>query len=68
METEKKLYYLVENNCELSIYVSDLDQCKSLIENDIASLEPDEIEDTQYTITPYLLTDEEVSELPESDN
>ncbi len=68
MENEKKPYYLIENNCELSLYVSDLDQCKSLIENDIASLEPDEIADTYYTITPTYLTDEEVSNLPESDN
>ncbi len=68
METEKKLYYLIENNRELSIYVSDLNQCQTLMQLDIDSLCAEDISDTQYTITPTYLTDEEISELPESDN
>lgn len=62
---EKKLYWLLESNYDLSVTTHDLTQCQMLIEGDFDSLNEDEKEDRQYTITPKYLTDLEYSELDE---
>lgn len=66
---EKKLYWLVESNGDLSITVSDIKQAQTLIEEDFKSESEDgkfEIDDLQYTITPTYLTHEEYLELGEA--
>lgn len=65
MENDKKFYWLVEDNCDLSVYVEDLTHCQMIIESNFDSLNQDEKEYTQYTITPTWLTQEEIDEMPE---
>jgi hypothetical protein len=62
---EKKLYWEVESNGDLSFICNNLEDLTNLVENDFDSLNEDEQEETQYTITPVWLTDEEYNELPE---
>ena len=66
---EKKLYWIVESNGDLSVTTSLLEECKTIIENDFA-MESEggkfEIDDLQYTITPTMLTQEEYENLPEA--
>lgn len=60
---EKKLYWLVESNADLSNTVQNLEQAKELIQGDFDNEE--EKEEVQYTITPTYLTDEEYEALPQ---
>lgn len=61
---KKKIYWLVESNGDLSNTVHSLTACQILIESDFGSLNDDEKEEAQYTITPTYLTEEEYAELP----
>lgn len=66
---EKRLYWLVESNRDLSVTVQDFAQVKELIEGDFANENEDgkfEIDDLQYTITPQMMTQEEFENLPEA--
>ena len=63
---EKKLYWLVESNGDLSTTTNSLTECQSLIDCDFKSLDENEQKETQYTITPTYLTDKELSELGET--
>jgi len=62
---EKQLYWLVESNGDLSVTCTNLGQAQSLMENDFDSLNEDEKEELQYTITAQWLTQEEYEALPE---
>lgn len=65
-----KTYWLVESNGDLSVTVENLEKAKALIESDFAHEKEDkdfDVENCQYTITPYQLTEEEFNNLPESD-
>lgn len=67
---EKKLYWLVESNGDLSVTVQDLPQVKEIIEGDFANESEDgkhNFDDLQYTVTPTMLTDEEYEGLGEQD-
>ena len=63
---EKKLYWLLESNGDLSVTCPS-DAIKDTIEGDIENTPEDEREEVQYTITPVWYTDEEYSNLPEAD-
>lgn len=63
---EKKLYWLLEDNGDLSTTCSRLDDCKDIIQTDFADLEKDDQKETIYTITPVWYTDKEYSNLPEA--
>ncbi len=65
MNEEKKLYWLVESNADLSNTVSGLSEAMHLIDTDYKDTEPEHLENTQYTLTPVWLTDEEYANLPE---
>ena len=60
---EKKLYWLVESNADLSNTVQTLEQARELIQGDFDNEE--EKEEVEYTITPTYLTDEEYEALPQ---
>jgi len=61
---QKTLYWLVENNIELSYTVQNLEAAKDLIEGDFDNCDEEEKLEVQYTITPTYLTDEEYEALP----
>lgn len=61
---EKKLYWLLESNYDLSLICNDLTQVQIQMECDFDSLDDDEKEDHQYTITPQYLTQEQYENLP----
>jgi len=62
---EKKLYWLVESNSDLSVTTSRIEDCQTLIENDFKeNSDGYDVEDFQYTITPLMLTQEEYDNLP----
>ena len=66
---EKKLYWLVESNGDLSVTVNNIEEAKSIIESDFASESEGGlygINDLQYTITPKMLTQKEYDELDEA--
>lgn len=63
---EKKLYWLLEDNADLSVLHVSLPDCQNQIEAEFASLSDDDKLETQYTITPTYLTDEEYLELQEA--
>ncbi len=63
----KKLYWHVTSNEDLSIFTSDLNEAKVLIEGDYdgyPELEREDIE-VEYTLTPVYMTEEEFNNLPE---
>ncbi len=65
---EKKLYWLLESNGDLSVTVENIEQAKDIIEVDFASENENGefvIDDLQYTITPKMLTHEEYQALGE---
>lgn len=59
----KKLYYEVKNNEDLSATVDNLETAMILIEGDMES--QTDYDGLQYTITPVMMTDKEYDELPE---
>lgn len=64
----KKLYWLVESNCDLSVTVENIEEAKAIIEADFANENEYgefDIEDSQYTIIPQMLTEEEYKDLGE---
>lgn len=66
---EKKLFWLVESNGDLSMTIQDISQAKEIIEGDFANESEDgkyEIDDLQYTITPKMMTQAEYENLPEA--
>lgn len=64
---EKKLYWLVESNADLSITCNNLETCKELITHDFNELDRQEQEESQYTITPTFMTEEEYFKLTKAE-
>lgn len=62
---EKKLYWLLEDNGDLSVYCESPEECTMLIVGEFESLERSEQEEIQYTITPVWMTQAEYDNLPE---
>lgn len=63
---EKTLYWLVENNGDLSTTTNNLTSVKIIISEDFESWDSDEKKEVEYTITPTYLTQEEYLSLPEN--
>ena len=63
---EKKQYWLVESNGDLSITCTDLETVKDLIEADFEDFDLEDQDGLEYTITPVWYTDEEYENLPEA--
>ena len=65
---EKKLYWLVESNGDVSVTIKDISRAEEIILADF-DVETDdgkyEIDDLQYTVTPVMMTEEEFNNLPE---
>lgn len=61
----KKLYWLIEDNGDLSNTCESPKVCAELIISSFDDLEKDEQEETQYTVTPVWLTNKEYEDLPE---
>lgn len=66
---EKKLYYQLSDNADVSKVVMELSGAMTWIEEDMKEYGPDTPEDElpEYTITPIWLTDEEFANLPEGE-
>lgn len=62
---KKKLYWLIESNCDLSNTCGDTETCLILLQGDFDDLALDWQKEIQYTITPVWYTDEEYAALPE---
>lgn len=63
---KKKLYWLIEDNGDLSNTCESPEVCTQVLKASFDDLEKDEQEETQYTITPVWYTDEEYANLPEA--
>lgn len=66
---EKKLYYQLSDNADVSKIVMGLSGAMTWIEEDMKEFPEGTSEDEmpEYTITPLWLTDEEFDNLPESE-
>lgn len=60
---EKKLYFTLSDNGDISGITMTLDGCMEWIYND----EITEGDETEYTITPVWMTEEEFKNLPEAE-
>lgn len=67
MNNDKKLYWLIESNGDLSVTCNNLQQCQELLKEDFDSLDVTEQMESQYTITPMWYTDEEKENLPDAE-
>jgi hypothetical protein len=66
---EKKLYYQLSDNADVSKIVMELSGAMTWIEEEMKEHTPATPEDDlpEFTITPIWLTDEEFNNLPESE-
>jgi hypothetical protein len=64
---EKKTFWLVTSNFDLSNTVADLETVKDLIDGDYDNQSDEDRKEVEYTIKPVLMTDEEYEKLPEGD-
>ncbi len=64
---DKKLFWLVSSNADLSVTCSNLPQCMDLIQIDFENLSEDDQLIEVYTIVPQFMTDEEYANLPEAE-
>lgn len=64
---EKKVFYKFESNGDLSYVFSTIEGIHEIIESDLEGISNDEIGEIQYTITPFLMTDEEFENMPEAE-
>lgn len=62
----KKLYWQIDSNADLSCVCSTAEECLALMISDFESLDPYEQAETEYTITPVALTDEEYHNMDEA--
>lgn len=62
---EKKLFFKLSDGADYQNIVMELSGCMAWIEGDMENHTDDT--DTQYTLTPVWMTDEEFSKLPEHD-
>lgn len=64
-KTDKKMYYRLSDNCDVSNVVLTLEDCMNWIETEMQnSSEYDDFQ-MEFTITPVWMTDEEIEALPE---
>jgi hypothetical protein len=67
MKSEEKIFWLVENNDDLSMTVADLSTAGDVIKSDFESYKDEyEIDDLQYTISPVMMTQEQFDNLEEA--
>ncbi len=64
---EKKLYYQLSDNADVSKIVMELSGCMTRIEEDLKEVPEEDVKEFEYTITPIFLTDEEFANLPEDE-
>ena len=60
---EKKLYYRLEDNADLSVTCSELKECFDIIETQLSDMTDNDKKYTEYTIGPVFLTDKEFDDL-----
>lgn len=65
---EKNLYWEVTDNAEMSVTVHDLPTAMQIIEINQKETKLEVDEELLYTLTPVYLTEQEYSELGESEN
>ncbi len=65
---EKKTYWWLQSNGDLSVTCNNIETCMDLLFNDFGDTENPMEEKIQYTITPVYYTDEEYAKLPEWEN
>lgn len=63
---EKKLYYELSDNADVSKIVMELSGCMAWIEGDMAGVTEKDDDEREYTITPVWMTDDEFANLPEA--
>lgn len=64
---DKKLYYQLSDNADVSNITMELDGCMEWIKNDMAEKTELEADEVEYTLTPVWLTDDEFENLTEAD-
>lgn len=64
---EKKLYWLIENNYDLSITCDNTTTCLELLKVDFETMNDTVQKEIQYTITPVWYTKKEYEKLPEAE-
>lgn len=62
---EKKIYYLIRSNGDLSLTVADLLTCNTCINGEMEDAKQED--GIQFTVTPVLMTEEEFENLPEGE-
>jgi hypothetical protein len=67
MENEKKLYWQLSDNGDVSNVTLTLEAAFEWIKNEVESVIPSDSENYEYTLNPVWLTDEEFEALPEAD-
>ena len=63
---EKKLYWLIEDNGDLSNTCESPESCVEVLKASFDDMEKVEQEATEYSITPIWYTDKEYENLPEA--
>lgn len=64
---EKKVYWLVSSNYDLSNHVADLETAMELIKGDFDYQDEGGRIEVEYTIRPVWITEDEYEQLPEAD-
>jgi len=62
---EKKLFYNLSDNNDLSGYILELDGAMEHIKNESAEMSPEDLKQHEWTIIPVFMTQEEFEALPE---
>jgi len=66
---EKEIYYKLESNDGKGyVIVQDLNTIRDMISMDVGDIDPNDVEQVYYTITPVLMTEEEYRNLPENED
>lgn len=68
MKSEKKLYWEITSNIEVSVTVQNFDMGIEIIKNNFKELTNEEQSEVEYKLIPVWLTDRQYKRLPESDN
>lgn len=65
---EKKLYYLITSNEDLSITVESINTIAIIINEETHGRPEDEVKELEFIITPVFMTEDEFNNLPEAEN
>ncbi len=69
MEKNKEVYFKLESNDDKGyIIVPDLLTVRELIDTDLGDVDPNDVEDVFYTITPVMMTADEYLALDANDD